>query len=151
MASETVGDILERVRRFHRELSEFYQRVEDLAEKERVKLVLEFLHRHEIYLDESLGKYEKDASKGVLNTWFQSTPEMEIGECFDEAQIKPDMSVEDVLRLAMRFDKCVIELYTSLAEQSVSEDVRTLFRSLLEMGKTEEHQVVRNTIEILDL
>ena len=151
MASETVGDILERVRRFHRELGEFYQKVENLAERERAKLVLEFLQRHEIYLDESLAAYEKDASKGVLDTWFKSTPKMEIGECFDDAEIRPDMSVEDVLRIAMRFDNCVIELYKSLAEQSVSEDVRNLFSTLLEMEKKEEHQVVRNTIGILDL
>ena len=70
---------------------------------------------------------------------------------FDEAEIKPDMSVADVLQLAIRFDDCVIGLYKTLAKQSVSEDVRHLFSTLLEMEKKEEHQIVRNTIETLDL
>jgi len=151
MANETVGEILDRARRFHRELGEFYQQVEDLTEKERVKLVLEYLQRHEIYLDESLAEYEKDASKSVLGTWFKSTPELELGNCFEDAEIKPDMSVADVLQLAIRFDNRVIELYKTLAKRSVSKDVRHLFKTLLEMEKKEEHQIVRNTIEMLDL
>ena len=64
-------DVLDYARTFHRQLSEYYDSLSKLAEKQRVKMLLDYLSRHEKHLDEILADYEEDASKKVMNTWLK--------------------------------------------------------------------------------
>ena len=50
MAYETVRDILDRVRNFHDQVGEYYHRLYSIADKERVRILLDYLSRHEKHL-----------------------------------------------------------------------------------------------------
>ena len=51
MAFETTKDVLDHARDFHRQLSDHYAQLRDKAERERVKMLLDYLSRHEKHLD----------------------------------------------------------------------------------------------------
>jgi len=114
-------------------------------------MVLTYLQRHEQNLETCLSAYEKDASQRVLNTWFKFAPGLEMPDCAQFAVVDPNLSVDDVVTLAMRYDECLIRLYRVVEENAVSQDVQNLFRKLLTMAQVEEHHLARDTIEMQDL
>lgn len=149
--AETVKDVLERARVFHRDMSAFYGRMSNVAERERVRLVLDYLARHERYMDDCLSAFEKGAGKQVLTTWYKYTPPKATVAALSGIELRPDMSVEDVLKVAFRLDECLVALYRGMAEGAPSVEIRDLFNKLLELEKKAEHQLVRDTVEMEDL
>jgi rubrerythrin len=153
MAFETTKDVLDHVREFHQQLSEFYRDLIDKTDKERVRMLLDYLSRHEKHLEESMARYEAEVSERILKTWFQYPPPKEIlGICktlaVDEVE---DLSVDGVIKLALELDDCLIDLYKEMIRGSESEEVREVFQSLLDMEKQEELELVRDSLELKDL
>ncbi len=66
MSFENFKDILDHARAFHRQLSSYYKKLGDKAERERVKMLLDYMSRHEAHLDESLKQYEEEVFKGLM-------------------------------------------------------------------------------------
>jgi rubrerythrin len=148
---ETTKDVLDRAREFHRQVSAFYEQLGSLAAKERVKIVLDYMSRHQKYLDACLAEYERNASREVLETWFQYTAPIETRRCIASIALAPEMSVSDVIKAAVRLANCLAELYRAMAEEAVSDEVKDLFKELLHFEKTEEHNLVRDLVEMEDL
>lgn len=153
MAFETTKDVLDHVREFHQQLSAFYRNLIDKTNKERVRMLLDYLSRHEKHLEESMARYEAEVSERILKTWFQYPPPKEIlGICktlaVDEVE---DLSVDGVIKLALELDDCLIDLYKEMIRGSGSEEVREVFQSLLDMEKQEELELVRDSLELKDL
>lgn len=142
-------DILENARAFHAQLSDFYAQMGRAAGREKIKMLLTYMSRHESNLAECLGRYEKDAARRVLDTWFRFASSPPTCKCFEDLRISPDASVEDVVRMALNIDQCLIDLYKEMAERAVSQEVRDLFQSLLNMEEKEGAAMVRNAL-ILD-
>jgi len=148
MPFESTRDVLERARTFHRKLAEYYEQLGAVQGKDKVRMLLDYMGRHERRLEEAIANYEEDASRGVLNTWFKYTPEQATYRCFEDIEVKPDMTVEEVIKTALRMDNCLVELYRGMAERSVSEEVRQLFDDLLRLEQSEELAMVRSALEI---
>jgi len=151
MANETVRDILDRVREFHRDLAGYYEALEGVTGKERLRMVLEYLARHEERVDECIGRYESEAGEGVLGTWYKGAPATEWKALSRDLTLTSEMTVTDVLRQVLRFQESLAALYSDLAERAPSAETRDLFSELLLLERTEEHNVVRDTIEMEDL
>ena len=66
MPYKKTRDILDRARTFHNNISERYRTLSVAAEKEKVKMLLDYLSRHEKNLAKSLEEYEEDASREIL-------------------------------------------------------------------------------------
>ncbi len=141
-------DVLEHVRNYHKLLSEFYQHLEDKAEKQRVKLLLDYLSRHEKHFDECLAVYNENASKMVMNTWYQYTPQIDPSELLEEVALTPEMSVDDVIRVALRLDNYLIDLYQMMAENAEIPEVREVFMNLLGMEQQEKREQAKNALSI---
>lgn len=62
MPYETAKDVLEHARDYHRILSDFYNKLGAKAQKQRAKMLLDYLSRHEKHLEDSLAEYEKEVS-----------------------------------------------------------------------------------------
>jgi hypothetical protein len=149
--AETVRDVLNRARTFHGKLCDLYGRMSDIAEKERVKLVLNYMSRHEHYMDECLSAFEKGANKQVLETWYKYTSPKSTVAALEGIELRTDMTVEDVLKVAMRLDECLVDLYRGMAEGAPSAELRSLFQELLELENMEQRQLVRDAVEMEDL
>jgi triphosphoribosyl-dephospho-CoA synthetase len=145
---KTARELLDRVKEFHRDLSSYYANVSEIAHKERVKTLLRYMSRHETSLVQCLDRYEKEAAKKVMDTWFQFPPALDKRKCFEGVRkLESDMSLEDVVETALWFDNCLVEFYQQLADTSVSEDVTELFQNLLERVKEEKHEAARTLTE----
>ena len=148
MPCERTRDVLDKVRDFHRKLSEFYAKMQEMAHREKVRMLLGYMSRHEMHLEECLARYENEGAKGILDTWFQFTPPIAKWEFFEKLDLNADMSVDDVIQTAIKFDDCLVEFYLQVSEMAACEDVRALFSKLLNMEKAEERQAIRNALEL---
>jgi rubrerythrin len=146
MVSQRTIDILEYLKDFHRQISAFYSRLSNEAEKERMKMLLDYMSRHEQHMAEYLTDYEQEAAKKVLNTWFKYNVSHDARQCIENVKIAPEMSLEEVIRISLEFDRCLVGLYRELADQAVSQDVKNLFLDLLEMEKKEEIKCIRDAL-----
>jgi rubrerythrin len=130
--------VLDLSRQFHRQLSEFYGQLADRAERQRVKLLLAYLSRHEDYLRTCLEGYEERVPRATLDTWLQYVPdEPPLGD-LATLTVEPAMTVKDVTEIALRLDDGLIGFYRALADEAASSEVRDLFDNLLEMERHEQ-------------
>lgn len=153
MAFETTKDVLDHVRQFHQQLSEFYNRLSQKAEKERVKMLLDYLSRHEKHLENSMADYEAEVSANILKTWFQYPPPKDMLTTCQSLSIDDYdvLTVDSVVILALDLDNCLISLYREMIKNSESTEVREVFENLLAMEQKEELELVRNSLELKDL
>ena len=151
MPYKKTRDILDRAKAFHSNISKHYHALSAAAEKEKVKILLDYLSRHEKNLAKSLEEYEEEASREILENWFKFTPEISIGECIEDIEVTSSMSLDDVISLAICYDDRLVDLYREAARISPSEKVRDVFKNLLEMEKEEELILMRNALEIKEL
>ena len=142
-----VRDIIDHTKAFHKRLSEFYQDLADHEEAVRVKLLLDYIVRHEKHLEKALADYEESASTQILDTWFQFSQDESTLKSPEDIQIKPDMSLEDVIRMGLELDGQVIRVYEDAAANADVPEVRRVFKYLLELEKHEEHHLVRAALE----
>ncbi len=146
IAFERTRDILDHARQFHRKLGELYARSGESADKEKLKILLHYMSRHEQYMEECLSGYAADAQKKVLDAWFKFPPTMPDCDCFECVDLKADLTVDQLIDTAVRVDKCLIRLYQMGAEKASSQEVRDLFTKLLDMEKREESKALRNAM-----
>jgi rubrerythrin len=153
MAFETTKDVLDHAREFHTQLSDFYTLLSGKSEKQRVKLLLDYMSEHEKYLEEILSRYEEEVSKKILNTWFQYSPPKELLDTCREVSIKKtdDLTVDDVIEIAVKLNQCLIDLYKEMIKNSETNLIREVFTNLMEMEKRQELEVVRDAQEWKDL
>ena len=151
MAYKTTKDILELARAFHEQVSAYYRKLGDKSKRQRVKMLLDYMSRHEKHLEQCLTEYEQDASRKILETWFKYTPQFDIPSCFEDIELNPDMCIDDVIELALRLDDCLVELYKGMAEKAEYSDVKKVFTNLLEMEKHEKMNLVRDAIELKEI
>jgi rubrerythrin len=153
MAFETTKDVLDHAKEFHHQLSDYYGQLREKADRERVKMLLDYLSRHEKHLEESLADFENEVSEKILKTWFQyPPPKATLAACQTLVlEEDPDISVDGVIELALKMDECLVQLYQAMIKSSESEDVRGIFQNLLEMEKHEEVELVRNAFRLKGL
>jgi rubrerythrin len=153
MAFETTKDVLDHAREFHTQLSDFYTLLSRLSEKQRVKLLLDYMSEHEKYLEETLTRYEEEVSKKILNTLFQYPPPKELLETCREVSINrtDELSVDDVIEIAVKLNQCLIDLYKEMIKNSETDLIREVFTNLMEMEKRQELELVRDAQEWKDL
>ncbi len=151
MASKTVGDIIGGIRAMHHQLAEYYRSVGDATDRQRVQMLLRYLSRHEEYLETALGRYQEQASRGVLKTWIKNTPDHTLIESLDKVAITKDMTADEVTRVVLEADQRLVSVFRQLAEGSVAEDVKDLFQRLLLLEEREERRLVRDSREMEDV
>lgn len=146
MPYEQVQNILDLARSFHRKLADFYQELDEATEeeKERMKLVLQYLQDHERTLDRKLSQFQTDAPKNILDTWVQFPPENRIDRIFDPKQIKSDMSVNDIVALTLDFDNALLQFYKKAQDVAATDAISEIFEDLYKEGKTERQNLVQS-------
>jgi predicted metal-dependent hydrolase len=151
MAFDQTKDVLEHVRKFHRKLSVFYEDLKNPAGKERANTLLDYMSRHEKYLETCLAEYQEQVSDNVLDTYFKYGSESTELTAIADFEIKPDMDVDDVVSVAMHFDASLVAFYREMAQRSLSTKVREVFENLLEMEQQEQIELSKQTLGIESL
>lgn len=148
MPFDQTKDVLKQARKFHHKLSEFYEDLKETTDKERTKALLDYLSRHETYLEGCLNEFEKDVDKNVLDSYFQYGSDASKLSGITEFEIKDEMNVEDVVAAAMHFDACLIKFYREIAEKARTDKVREIFENLLVMEEHEQIELSKTTLEL---
>jgi len=151
MHYKTVKDVVDHSRRLHQQISQMYSEMSQQQTQERVKMLLDYLQRHEKHLEEVLCQFEKDKSQKVLDSWFQYAPDQDLSEVLAEINVKENMTTDEIIAMALKLDDYFIELYESMVESSHSSDARSVFQNLLDMEKQEKIRTARTALTLQDM
>ena len=146
-----VRDILDHTQAFHKRLSQYYQDLADHEEAVKIKMLLDYIARHERHLEKALADYEESASTQVLDTWFQFSQDESTLKLPEDIQVKPYMSLDDVIRIGLKLDGQVIKVYEDAATNADVPEVRQVFKHLLELEQNEEQHLVRAALETREM
>jgi rubrerythrin len=151
MHYKTVKDVVDYSRKLHQQISKLYQEISQDQTQERVKMLLDYLQRHESHLEKSLCQFEQDKSQKVLDSWFQYAPDQSITEVLEGIEISNNMSIDEVIVMALKLDDYFIELYEGMVENASSSAVKSVFQNLLDMEQQEKIRTSRAALTMHDM
>lgn len=144
MSQERVLDIIDHVRNFYSQLSKYYDELGVVADRERVKILLDYLSAFEKRHEQALAEYEHIAPHDVVDTWFKCGVDKAINECLEPSKLTSDMDIDTVLREALRLDQCLSDLYQEVIDRAQTDRIREVFTNLLESNKKDMRDLVRD-------
>lgn len=129
MPFKQVKDILQRACDFHGLLKDFYQKINNTTQKESVKLLVDYMARHEKYLQEITSQISAEQEKQIAEEWFKYESEFATRDCFCELKIDKDSGVDDVIDTGLQLNQCLINLFHHVAGVAPTQESKTLFNS----------------------
>ena len=109
-------------------------------------MLLEYLSRHEAYIQHCLEDYARGASKSVLEAWFKVSPDMIHFPRIEKVEFRPGMTREEVIESGLELDRFLIAMYKELIGRAISTPLRETLMDLLEMEQREEIKMMRSTL-----
>ncbi len=137
MARRTIFALLSHAREFHRSLQTIYAGLAQLAHKESVKGFLEQLSRHEQGLEQAVNNLEGDLEVELLHHWIADPPPDSRWHAIRKICFRPDMPLDEVVKLAIHADQLLVELYREVCALPLPDAVREVFRDLLASARQE--------------
>ena len=151
MSVEQTRNIIDHTKAFHRMASLYYHRLADSTQRERVKLLLDYMSEHELRLAHGLAEYEESAPENILNTWLQSSGTTDAIQLVTDSETVAEMSIDEIVELGIKLSECVLDVYQDLASRAEPESVRQVFANLLSMEEKALQQFVRDAGRLSDL
>ncbi len=148
---EQAKDVIDYCAKLHHQIGEFYNDLSEEVSQERVRMLLTYLSRHEIHLEESLEEYEADASNKIMNTWLQFVPSSGIEASIKAFKLDASMSVDEVVDKTIEFDDSLIALYQEVINETSEPSVRAVFENLVAMESKEKVKMVRNAMMLKEI
>ena len=127
MAFAQIKDILKRAIEFHQMLIGFYSKIENISKKESVKLLVDYMARHEKVLKDHLGQITEEQEKQLLETRVKYEPDFATCRCFEGLKINKNSSVDDVIDAGLKLNQCLIDLYHHMSEIAPAQNTKILF------------------------
>jgi hypothetical protein len=154
MRYKTVRDILDWTAELHRQLGKLAEKAADDRDpdRERLKLVVDYLADHEAGLKQVILDFEKDIPEGVLSTWFDRAPDFDLPDLEAEAEsLAHAGNIEQAVSRVVEFHDQIVGIYRNLAEQTNNEKIRDLFESLAALEEHDKLRLVRNAHQLRDM
>jgi rubrerythrin len=141
-------DVLNMIRRFHQQLAEFYAQLSAISEKQRVRMLLGYMSRHEKNFERALAEYDQETASKVLDAWIQYAPDGRILSIPEAKDLHSDMSVDDVVDIAMELDDHLIKFYSEAVRCVDFSVLKEFFGKLKEQEQAEEAELARSAEDI---
>jgi len=135
----------------HGRIKALFDEINEHAELERVKMLLEFLSRHEQHMEESLARFEKDSRRSILEAWLEYSPSLDVDAVMARFPVGDKPSSDEIFQLAMDFDDCLVKLYKEVAEKANDTHTKEVFKNLLRLEEKEKIQVARAAMMLDEL
>ncbi len=148
---EQTRDVLHIAEKVHKDLSSIFEKLGKESDKIRIKILLDYLSEHEMFLEKCLVEYENSCSDKILNNWFKYGPEKKTITEIAEIDISPDSDIDDIVEKVLLIDDRLIEFYSEMKEQTNCSCVKEAFDNLVEMEKREKIKLVKNTARFQDI
>ena len=143
-------EIIEDIRLSHSRMSDYFDQLHRKDEKEKLKILLDYLTQHEKHRDEILAKYEDETSSKSMDVWFKYIPMNDISKYLENVRIESNMSVQDVVGIALDLDDQLIKMYKRLVDNSKNTEIRNMFNCLLSRLEQEKRNLARDTLWLND-
>jgi rubrerythrin len=142
---EQVKDVFDYGIELHAQLRTLYGSIGEQAEQERVRMLMDYLSSHERNREEAMQRFGRDPHANVFDVWLQYAPDARIEQMLKDCVIRPDMSVDDAVKIAMTFDNALIEIYKEAAREAQDTTAKAVFTNLVEMEEREQQRFIRDT------
>jgi hypothetical protein len=150
MSFKTVRDVLQLSQDIHSNAAILYEQLREQTQRERIDMMLKFLSRHEETLALTLAKVQSEMSERILDEWHQ-TELMSIATVLDGCkQCHPDISLEELVDLALKVDDALISLYRHMASEASTDAARQLFNNLVVLEENEKIKTARAALSAND-
>ena len=148
---EQAKDVLDYGIDLHGQLSALYHAIGERNGQTRAKMVLDYLSSHEVHRGQALRRFEEEPHAGGLDVWLQFAPSLEIERKLANCTVRPDLSVDEIMTIAMDFDDALIEIYKEAAREAEDTHAREIFESLVSMEQKEKQRFIRDAEWIQDV
>ena len=138
MAVITIADVLHQAERFEQMLADYYGKLAETTTREGVRLLTDYMSRHRIHIHAALEKFSSERVEHVLESPLRYQPQAADCRCFEQVDLAPDASAQEVLDAAVKLDECLMSLYRQVLQQEVEPEVRDLFESFLHAEERDE-------------
>ena len=124
---KTMNDILDFAINAEQEAVEFYSALAGNAKNDEMIAIFEQFAQEEMGHKAKLVKIK---TEGTFEVRAEQIADLKIADYLVDIDVRPDMSYEDALIVAMKREKSAFRLYTNLAAKAPNEDMRDIFLSL---------------------
>ena len=136
------SEIIEQIQSYHEQVANLYYDIYKKAENKEIKSIIFELYEHEKDREKYLERHKNIAK--AMNRWLNFPCEKltnQINECLEHnIGEKSEVTMEDLLKLELHFDDCLIKIYNILAaENALSETVANIFYYMLKKTKKEQN------------
>lgn len=124
---ENINDILDFAIQNEQNAVDFYTNLAKNARTDDMKSVFEQFAKEEIGHKARLTKIK---SEGIFNLPIEKVQDLKISSYTSKTEVKPNMSYEDALVVAMKREKFAFKLYSALAERAPNAELKNIFLGL---------------------
>lgn len=135
----------------HSHLSKIYHTVGNSTDRERLKLLLEYMSSQEKIIKSCIEEYENSLSRKVLNTWFKYVPKDIQIDYSKILSVNSSTDIDDIITLALDIDDKLISMYSEMAEHSDCESVKDAFSNLVQLEQQNKKNLVRSYMRFEDI
>lgn len=143
-----VTDVLELVRRFHKQLADFYAGLSETSDKERVQMLLDYMSRHERNFEQAFAEYSNEVGRKLLDTWIQYIPDPDMLSVPEMKDLDGNMTVDDVADILMVLDDRLVRFYSEAARRAESVELKEFFGRLKKYEEAEKSKIAENAVNI---
>jgi hypothetical protein len=137
------SEIIGQIQSYHRQVAQLYSTVCDRVEDRKMRSLLSEMLQHEKSREQYLERHKRIAA--AMNCWLDFPCDKlsdQISECFRVIDLQERLAMEDLIRIQLHFDDCLIKLYNILAsENALSESAATIFYYMLRKTEKEKNML----------
>ena len=151
MRFKKTRDVLAHVGNFHRAISARCDQLSGETDAKRLKLLLDYVSEREAQLADAVTVFTEKTPDRVLDTWFQYTSDDAPIQRLLDADMRPNMTADDLMRVIMEISDHFGTLYKDVAAAAETDEVRAVFQNLLQEQQKGKEKVARNFQMFADL
>jgi len=148
---DQIKDVFEYSQEIHTRLAKFYDELNDKHQSSRIKILLDYLGRHERNITECLSQYEKDMAQKMMDTWLEYAPTTNINDKIKYFPLQSDISLQQIVETALDLDNAIVELYRDVRDHVDIPELKALFQNMIEMEDNEKKRLVRDAMMLDDM
>jgi hypothetical protein len=134
------SEIIEQIQSYHKHVAKLYYELYKKSEDSDLKLLVFDLYKHEKFREKYLAKHKEVAK--AMDCWLDFPGEklsIQISECLKNADTESEITMEELIKIEMHFDDCLIKLYNILASENyLSETLANVFYYMFKKTKKEK-------------
>jgi rubrerythrin len=150
MSFKTVREVLQLSQDIHTNAAILYEQLREQTQRERIDMLLKLLSNHEEELAQTLAKVERDVSERILDEWHQTELTSVAGALEEGEQCHPDISMQELVEMALKVDDSLISLYRHMASDASTDEARQLFSNLVVLEENEKMKTARAVLSAND-